>query len=151
MCHWQAKAERNGKSGNSTWHKQSGLMSAPFLSCTVFLPRSAAQRIFYHITNIHNNENTGQIAHSAYARNATPSAKWQYLLGFGMMLSLVFSRRSSLAAMLDSPLPPVGRAISVCRRKRRGSRCAVGFPIPCGVLLRRVTRTPDPLRALPLS
>ena len=43
---------------------------------------------FYHIANIHNNENTGQIAHSAYAINATPSAKIAMPSGFGMMLSL---------------------------------------------------------------
>jgi len=32
--------------------------------------------------------------------------------------------------------PPVGRAISVRRRKRPGSRFAAGFPVPCGVMLR---------------
>ena len=38
---------------------------------------------FYHIINIHNNENTGQIAHSAYARNETPSAKMAiFAVGF---------------------------------------------------------------------
>jgi len=43
---------------------------------------------FYHIINIHNNENTGQIAHSAHDRNATPSAKMAIYSGFGMMPSL---------------------------------------------------------------
>jgi hypothetical protein len=37
---------------------------------------------FYHIINIHNNENTGQIAHSAYAINETPSAKMAMSSGF---------------------------------------------------------------------
>jgi hypothetical protein len=43
---------------------------------------------FYHITNIHNNENTGQIAHSAYDRNEIPSAKMAMFSGFCMMPSL---------------------------------------------------------------
>ena len=37
---------------------------------------------------------------------------------------------------LNHHSPPVGRAISVCRRKRPGSRFAAGFPVPCGVMLR---------------
>jgi len=44
--------------------------------------------LFYHNHNIHNNENTGQIAHSAYARNDTPSAKMAMFSGFCMMPSL---------------------------------------------------------------
>ncbi len=39
-----------------------------------------------------------------------------------------YSRRSFPAVMLNHHSPPVGRAISVCRCKRRGSRFAVGFP-----------------------
>ena len=59
----------------------------------------------YHITNIHNNENTGQIALQRVRQNATPSAKNGNIFRFWHDAALVFSRRSSLAAMLDSPLP----------------------------------------------
>ena len=75
--------------------------------------------LFYHITNIHNNENTGQIAHSAYARNATPSAKMAISSGFGMVLSLFSVAGLPRPPCLTHHSPPVGRAISVCRRKRR--------------------------------
>ena len=43
---------------------------------------------------------------------------------------LVFSRRSFPAAMLDHHSPPVGRAISVCRRKRRQIAICGRFPDP---------------------
>ena len=100
------------------------------LAGLVSTPTPALQ--FYHITNIHNNEDTGQIAHSAYAINATPSAKMAISSGFGMMLSLFYDAGLPRPPCLIHHSPPVGRAISVCRRKRRGSRFAVGFPIPCG-------------------
>jgi hypothetical protein len=56
------------------------------LAGLVSTPTPALQ--FYHIINIHNNENTGQIAHSAHDRNATPSAKMAMFSGFCMMPSL---------------------------------------------------------------
>jgi len=63
-------------------------MSVPFLFVYGFPAKVCRTTQFYHITNIHNNENTGQIAQSAYARNATPSAKMAISSGFGVMLSL---------------------------------------------------------------
>ena len=54
---------------------------------------------------------------------------------------LVFSRRSFPAAMLDHHSPPVGRAISVCRRKRRQIAICGRFPDPVRcVLLQRLVR-----------
>lgn len=97
--------------------------------------------IFYHITNIHNNEDTGQIAHSAYARNATPSAKMAISSGFGMMLPLFSVAGLSRPPCLIHHSPPVGRAISVCRRKRRQIAICGRFPDPVRcVLLQRLVR-----------
>ena len=45
---------------------------------------------------------------------------------------LVIVAGLSRLSCLNHHSPPVGRAISVCRRKRRRSQFAVGFPIPCG-------------------
>ena len=116
---------------NPTWHKtKRSHVCANLSCCTVFLPRSAAQRYFYHIHN--NNENTGQIAHSAHARNATPSAKMAISSGFGMMLSLFSVAGLPRPPCLIHHSPPVGRAISVCRRKRRQIAICGRFPIPCG-------------------
>ena len=85
---------------------------------------------FYHNHNIHNNENTGQTAHSAYARNATPSAKMAISSGFGVMLSLFNDAGLPRLPCLIHHSPPVGRAISVCRRKRRQIAICGRFPDP---------------------
>ena len=87
--------------------------------------------------------NTGQIAHSAYAINATQAQNGN-IFRFWHDAVLVFSRRSSPAAMLIHHSPPVGRAISVCRRKRRIAMCGQFSRSRAVRLLRRVTRTPGP-------
>ena len=96
---------------------------------------------FYHNHNIHNNENTGQTAHSAYARNATPSAKIAMPSGFGMVLSLFsVAGLSRPPCLITTPHPSAGRyPFAVASGVR--SRFAVGFPIPCGAfLLQRLVR-----------
>ena len=109
------------------------------LAGLVSTPTPALQ--FYHITNNHNNENTGQIAQSAYARNATPSAKIAMPSGFGMVLSLFSVAGLSRPPCLIHHSPPVGRAISVCRRKRHQIAICGRFPDPVRcVLLQRLVR-----------
>ena len=99
---------------------------------------------FYHITNIHNNEDTGQIAHSAHARNATPSAKMAISSGFGMMLSLFNDAGLPRLPCLIHHSPPVGRAISVCRRKRRQIAICGRFPDPVRCNSALLTSPPKP-------
>ena len=109
------------------------------LAGLVSTPTPALQ--FYHNHNIHNNENTGQIAHSAYAINATPSAKMAISSGFGVMLSLFNDAGLPRLPCLIHHSPPVGRAISVCRRKRRQIAICGRFPDPVRcVLLQRLVR-----------
>ena len=86
-----------------------GLVSTPDTSTSI-LP---------HHQHPQQRKHTGQIAHSAHARNATPSAKMAISFRFRHDAALVFSRRSSRPPCLIHHSPPVGRAISVCRRKRR--------------------------------
>ena len=83
---------------------------------------------FYHNHNIHNNENTGQIAHSAYAINATPSEKMAISSGFCMMLSLFNDAGLSRPpCLITTPHPSAGRyPFAVASGVR--SRFAVGFP-----------------------
>ena len=100
------------------------------LAGLVSTPTPALQ--FYHNHNIHNNENTGQIAQSAYARNETPSAKMAISSDFGMMLSLFsVAGLSRPPCLITTPHPSAGRyPFAVASGVR--SRFAVGFPIPCG-------------------
>ena len=115
---------------NPTWHKQSGLMSAPTFHVVRFscqgLPHNAILPQPQHPQQRKHRPDSPK----RVCQKRDSECKNGNILRFWHDAVLVFSCRSFPAAMLDHHSPPVGRAISVCRRKRRQIAICGRFPDP---------------------
>ena len=112
-------------------------------SCrTVFLPRSAAQRYF---TTSPQQRKHRPDSHSAYARNATPSAKISNIFRFrhDAVLVLIAGLSSRHALIHHSPTRQRGDIRFAVANGVKDRNLRSGFPIPVRCVCWRVLDKPD--------